>query len=171
MESMRIKTTDLTKLAIMSSLICIFTYFFKVPSITGYTHLGDSMIFLAVLLLGWKKGAIAGGLGAGLADFIGGYMQWVVPTFFIKAFMAIIMGLMVEKIFPNLKYGWMVGAVTGGVFQVVAYALFKLPLFGAGYAVAGLPGDIIQTVAGLVVAFILVSALMASGNMKRLKNL
>lgn len=171
MESMKIKTTDLTKLAIMSSLICIFTYFFKVPTITGYTHLGDSMIFLAVLILGWKKGAIAGGLGAGLADFIGGYMQWVVPTFFIKALMAVIMGLMAEKLFPKLKYGWMVGAITGGVFQIVAYALFKLPLFGAGYAVAGLPGDIIQTVAGLVVAFILVSALMASGNMKKLKNL
>ena len=171
MENMKIKTTDLTKLAIMSSLICIFTYFFKIPSVTGYTHLGDSMIFLSVLILGWKKGAIASSLGAGLADFVGGYMQWVIPTFFIKALMASIMGLMVEKLFPKLKYGWVIGAVTGGIFQIVAYALFKLPLFGAGYALAGLPGDTVQTVAGLVVAFILVSTLMASGNMKKLKNL
>lgn len=171
MESMKIETKDLTKLAIMSSLICIFTYFFKIPTITGYTHLGDSMVFIGVLILGWKKGAIAGGLGAGLADFIGGYMQWVVPTFFIKVFMAIIMGLITEKLFPKLKYGWMIGAVTGGIFQIVAYALFKLPLFGVGYAAAGLPGDIIQTIAGLLVAFILVSALLASGNMKKLKNL
>lgn len=171
MNNTQIKTKDLTKLAIMSSLICIFTYFFKVPSITGYTHLGDSMIFIGVLILGWKKGAIAGGIGAGLADFIGGYMQWVIPTFFIKALMAIIMGLMTEKLFPNLKYGWTIGAVIGGFFQIIAYALFKLPLFGSGYAIAGLPGDIIQTVAGLFVAFILVSTLLASGNMKKLKDL
>ena len=92
-------TKNLTKVAIMSALVCIATYFFKIPSLNGYTHLGDSMIFMSVLILGWKRGALAGGIGAALADFLGGYMQWVIPTFLIKISMGIIMGLIAEKVF------------------------------------------------------------------------
>ena len=61
------------------------------------------MILIGVLTLGGKKGAIAGGIGAALADFIGGYMQWVFPTLIIKFLMAIVMGLFIEKILPELK--------------------------------------------------------------------
>lgn len=171
MNNISMSTKNLTKLAIMSALVCIATYFFKVPTLNGYAHLGDSMIFMSVLILGWRKGSIAGGVGASLADFLGGYMQWVVPTFFIKIFMGVIMGLVAEKLFPKFKYGWILGATLGGLFQILAYGLVKLPLFGWAYAISSLPGDIIQTVTGVLIASILASALIASGTIRKLREI
>ena len=78
------KTKVMIKMAIMIALIYLATFFIKIPSINGYTHLGDCMIFLSVLILGTKRGALAGGIGAALADYLGGYIIWVIPTFFIK---------------------------------------------------------------------------------------
>lgn len=171
MNNVSMSTKNLTKLAIMSALVCLATFFFKVPTLNGYAHLGDSMIFMSVLILGWRKGALAGGLGAALADFLGGYMQWVVPTFFIKIFMAVIMGLVAEKLFPKFKYGWVLGATLGGLFQIIAYGVVKLPLFGWAYALTSLPGDVIQTVTGLVIATVLASALLASGTIRKLREI
>ena len=50
------------------------------------------MIFLSVLLLGKKGGALAAGLGSALADVLGGYAAYAPWTLLIKALMAIIMG-------------------------------------------------------------------------------
>lgn len=169
MESANMKTRDLTKIGIMSSLVFLATYLFKIPSLNGYTHLGDSMIFIGVLILGRQKGALAGGIGACLADLLGGYSQWILPTFFIKASMAIIMGLITEKLFPNLKHGWVIGAAIGGVFQIVAYTLVKIPLFGMAYALSTLVALTSQTVGGILIASVLVSSLLASGIIRKLK--
>lgn len=171
MEKKKVKTKDLTKMAMMGALVFLATYFIKIPSINGYTHLGDCMIFISVLILGWRKGALAGGVGAALADFLGGYMQWVILTFFIKAIMAIIMGLITEKLFPKLRFGWIIGAVTGGIFQVVGYTLVKIPLFGMAYAITELPVLTMQTISGIVLAFIIITSLAESGTIRKLKGI
>ena len=76
----KIRTVDITVTAAMAALVFLGTYIFKIPTISGYVHLGDCMILLTVALFGMKKGAIAGAIGGGLSDFIGGYFYWVVPT-------------------------------------------------------------------------------------------
>jgi uncharacterized membrane protein len=49
------------------------------PSPTGgYTHIGDSVIYIASLLLGPKSGAFIGILGALGADFYAGYPRWFI---------------------------------------------------------------------------------------------
>lgn len=163
------RTKDLTKIATMSSLVCIATYLFKIPTINGYSHLGDCMIIISILILGWKKGALAGGIGASLADFLGGYMQWVIPTFFIKLCMGMIIGVMAEKVFFRLKFGWIIGAIIGGLFQIVAYTLVKIPLTGLGYAISSLPSLTVQTISGIVIASVLVPILSESGAIRKLK--
>lgn len=165
------KIKDITKVAIMSSLVSVAIYFLKIPTVAGYTHLGDSMIFLSVLILGWKKGALAGGIGAGLADFIGGYIHWIVPTFFIKLVMGIIVGLMAEKVLSKRKYGWIVGAIIGGTFQIGAYTLVKIPLYGWKYSLATIPTVTGQTVSGIIIAVVLISILFSSGAIRKLKGL
>lgn len=98
----------------MAALVFIAIYVLKIPALNGYAHLGDCMILISVLLLGGKKGALAGGIGAALADLLGGYMQWVLPTFLIKAVMALIMGYVIDKWHHNGN--WLAGAVLGGYF-------------------------------------------------------
>lgn len=51
------------------------------------------------------------GIGAALADLLGGYMQWVLPTFLIKAVMALIMGYVIDKWHHSLN--WLAGAMLG----------------------------------------------------------
>ena len=93
----RINVRSITFTAVMAALVFVFTYTFKIPFVNGYTHIGDSMIFLAIVFLGYKKAPLAAGIGAGLADLIGGYSAWVAPTFIIKFFMALICALIMEK--------------------------------------------------------------------------
>lgn len=168
MEGVNVKPRDITRIAAMSALVFVATYLFKMPTVGGYTHLGDCMIFIAVLILGWKQGALAGGIGAALADFLGGYMQWVLPSFFIKIIMGIIMGLMAEKLFPKLKYGWIIGAIVGGVFQIIAYTLVKIPLLGMAYAISSSLTLTIQTISNIVIAVILVTVFLSSDRIKGL---
>ena len=51
----RINVRAITFTAVMAALVFVFTYTFKIPFVNGYTHIGDSMIFLAIVFLGWKK--------------------------------------------------------------------------------------------------------------------
>lgn len=46
---------DIVQVAIMAAIICVVTFAIKVPTYAGYTHLGDSMVLLSVVLLGRKK--------------------------------------------------------------------------------------------------------------------
>ena len=52
------KTNKLVLTALMVCLVLLATYIIKIPSpfTQGYVHLGDTMIFLSVLLLGKKAG-------------------------------------------------------------------------------------------------------------------
>ena len=82
MEKTRYNQKDIAVVGLMIALVFIGTFYFKIPTAFGYTHLGDCMIILATCLLGTKKGAIAGALGAGLpissADTQLGYcLQWL----------------------------------------------------------------------------------------------
>ena len=162
---------DMTATAIAAALVFIMTYVFKIPAPSGYTHLGDCMIFISVLLLGTKRGAFAGGIGAALADGLGGYTHYILPTFFIKAIMAVIMGVFTYKIFKDKKWGWFVGALVGGTAQVVLYTLIKIPMYDLTYALSRLPGNILQTGTGIAIASVIIAVLEKSGVLARLRNM
>ena len=155
----------------MAALVFLATYFIKVPSINGYAHLGDCMILIGVLVLGRKQGAYAGAIGAGLADLIGGYMQWVIPTLIIKFLMAQIMGAAVEHIWRHRTYGWLFGAILGGIWQIIAYTAVKILYYGFATAMVMTPGLLIQTAVGIILTAVFVSVLHASGLLKKVKEM
>ena len=165
------KSRSLTKTAMMAAIVFVGIYLIKVPVPNGYTHLGDCFIFLGVLLLGRKRGAQAGAIGAALSDVLGGYMHWAVPTFFIKYIMAYIMGLFVEKWMPNFRWNWILGAIVGGLMQCILYTACDCVMFGLAYGLAGIPSIVIQTFNGIVFLCVLVAVLSKSGAMKKLKEM
>ena len=162
-------TKEITKTALMAALICLATFFFKVPTLHGYTHIGDGFIFIAVYLLGTKKGALAGGIGAALSDLIGGYAMWVAPTFVIKALMALAMGAVAYKVIPELKGRMLIGSIVGGLVQVVLYTLVKIPLYNLEYALAGIVEMFVQSGAGIVIMVIAIAALEKTHLAQKLK--
>jgi uncharacterized membrane protein len=84
---------------LMTALITVTTIVIPIPIpfTNGYVHPGDSMVFMAVLLLGRKHGALAAGFGSAFADVVLGFFIWAPFTFVIKSVMAFIVGLVIER--------------------------------------------------------------------------
>lgn len=163
----------ITKMAMMAAIIFVCTYTFKVPiAITGgYTHLGDCAIFVGVMILGRKDGTLAAAVGAALSDLLGGFLIWVVPTFAIKGIMAFVMGTIVEKVMPEKKGSWLIGAVLGGICQIIGYQLVKIVLISPAAALATIPTITTQTVAGIVIGAVVIMVLQSSKVLSRLQRM
>ena len=156
--------------ALMMCLVMIATMFIKVPIpfTQGYVHLGDSMIFLAVLILGKKSGALAAGAGSALGDIIGGYAFWAPWTLLIKLVMAWILGSFVERMEKSgknqqegrISVGEVIGMVIAGLEMTAGYYVTEAVMSGYFFAaLSGVPWNIGQFAVGMVLACILASAL------------
>lgn len=78
----------------MTAFVFITTSVIKIPIpfTNGYIHAGDTAIFLGGILLGPVHGAVAAGIGSAMADLLGGYAHWALPTLLIKGLMGFIVG-------------------------------------------------------------------------------
>ena len=156
----KIRTVDITVTAAMAALVFLGTYIFKIPTISGYVHLGDCMILLTVALF-----------GGGLSDFIGGYFYWVVPTLLIKCMWAIVMSLIMHKVLKDKKGSFLIGAIAGGVLHIIAYTLVRAALYSGKTAIIEIPALIFQTGAGIVIGFVIYMLLKKSGVAARLSGM
>lgn len=75
-----------------------------VPFTEGYIHIGDSMIFVAAILFGWRYGAVAGGIGAAMSDLYLEYAHWALPTLIIKGIMGLIVGMIAHNSHKRKKH-------------------------------------------------------------------
>ncbi len=139
------KTRKYVLTGLMTALVFILTYTFKVPVpyTSGYIHFGDSMIYVSVLVLGPIFGAFASGVGSMMADIIGGFPHFALPTFVIKSLMALIMGLILSAKTRKSSIASVITALLIGVGFLAGTSLFlnqQITTMGSG--------RIIETVAG-----------------------
>ena len=175
---MKANTYRVVMTALMMCIIMIAILFVRVPIpfTQGYVHLGDAMIFLSVLILGWKYGAIAAALGGMLGDIVGGFAVWAPWTFGIKGIMALIMGGIITAFMKSgsakktgeVTRGRMIAAevtamVVSGAFMVAGYYFAEGILYGNWAApVLGIPWNIGQFAVGMVIAVAISQALCAT---------
>lgn len=163
------KVKKLTITALMLSIVTVSTMFIKIPTLNGYIHLGDTMVFFSVFLLGKKYGAIASGIGSALGDILGGYAIWAPWTFAIKALMALIFGFFLERTFksehkhkkianlPLLSY---FGMILAGLEMCFGYYIANGTIYGNWLAaLAEVVPNIGQFSVGIIIAVLLVNAL------------
>ena len=152
----------------MMCLIIIATMFIRVPIpfTQGYVHLGDAMIFLSVLVLGWRYGAAAAGIGSALGDVLGGYAVWAPWTLCIKAGMAVFMGLFIahalkkERSARFFLISEFVGMTLGGIWMCAGYYVAEAVIYGNWATPAlAVPWNVGQFVVGMVIAISLAAAL------------
>lgn len=167
------KTQRLVLISLMMCLILLGTMFFRIPipMTQGYVHLGDAMIYLAVLLLGKRSGSVAAGLGSALGDILGGYAFWAPWTLIIKFFMAFITGTILERAAGTAvdsdkhsnsasSFTKVLAMVAGGLVMTAGYLIVERFMYGSwGAASLGVPWNIGQFVAGIVVSLLLSAAL------------
>jgi uncharacterized membrane protein len=176
-----LSTKELVLTALMIALVYLAGSIIKVPTVGGFVHIGDCMVFLSVVVLGKKKGAVASAFGMLLVDVLGGYYMWAPFTFVIKGIMAYIAGAIIEKIggkdaFGSFKKEYIIGFIAGGIFMVIGYFIAGTILAGLLTEKIGLAqglvlaakdivGNIIQVVTGIVIAVPL-SAIVLSAKKK-----
>ncbi|HML36462.1 MAG TPA: ECF transporter S component [Bacillota bacterium] len=163
------RTTKIILTGLMMAMIVVATMILVIPNpfTTGYIHLGDAMIFLSVLILGWKHGALASGVGSALADILVGYAIWAPWTLVIKGIMGAVMGLFILKamhkpgksIFGVPLYQ-LIGMILAGLFMAAGYYVAEGIIYGNFVVAAlGIPWNILQFSVGTVIATILAAAL------------
>ena len=71
--------------ALFAAMCYILTAFVHIPTIKGYVHVGDAVIFVAACLLPKPYAMCSAAIGASLSDALSGYWIWVPATIVIKA--------------------------------------------------------------------------------------
>lgn len=162
-----VKTQDVVQVALMAALTYIATAVINVPMgsiVKGVIHLGDSMVFLAAVLIGRKKAFLSSAIGMCMFDLFSPYIIWAPFTFFIKGIMAYIAATIAyrKNYDGNNMWNNIIAFALAGVWMIAAY-------YGAGVIImhfvmnvafgqafilsaAEIPGNIVHIVAGIILA-------------------
>jgi uncharacterized membrane protein len=153
------KTLDLIMTAMLVALVFLSTFFLniKLPiSVNGgLVHLGTAMLFIASILFGPKKGALAGAIGMGLFDIVGGWLLWAPITIVARGLQGFIVG----------KIAWSKGRkgsslalnITATIvsipFMIAVYYFGEVILYGNWIVpLTSIPGDLLQNALGMIIA-------------------
>ncbi|AZU60277.1 ECF transporter S component [Neobacillus mesonae] len=153
------KTFDLIITAMLTALVFLSTFFLniKLPITAngGLVHLGTAMLFIAAILFGPKKAALAGAIGMGLFDIAGGWALWAPITVVARALQGYIVG----------KIAWSNGRKGNSIALNLTATIVSFPFMSAVYYIgegflygnwiapaASIPGDLVQNVIGVIIA-------------------
>lgn len=138
----------------LAALVLVSTLFLKLPlpMAHGYVHLGDGVILLGALALGWPA-VPAAAIGSLLADLWLGYVPYALPSFLIKGGVAAL--ALMGRGWPLwVRALWLLLAE---VVMVAGYFLVEWLVLGYGLAAAaaGVAGNCLQGASGVVLALAL----------------
>lgn len=166
-----ITTKKLVTTALFMALTMVATMFIRIPLPLGYVNLGDAFIFLSVFILGPVCGAIAGGVGAGLADLFG-YITYAPGTLIIKSAMALLAWLVyqgVKTATRKVMLAEIIGGIAGTAVMAFGYFLYEILLFTtAGVAILNMPWNLVQGGVGVVISVAVMRVLTATKALDKL---
>jgi uncharacterized membrane protein len=137
-EHLKIGTKEIAIIAVMGALTTVATMMIQVPfpATSGYFNLGDAIVVATALLFGPVIGAIAGGLGSGLADLLGGWMLFIIPTTLIKGAEGYVVGYLAGDPKERTLMKSIVAWLAGGIVIVVGYFIAEAFFLGMGVEAA-----------------------------------
>ncbi len=149
-------------IALVSLLIALTTVFtlivrIPVPVTQGYVNLSAVAVTFAGLVFGPWVGLAAGGVGAALADLLGGYTQFALLSLVAHGLEGLLIGLFGRgrRTLPALVLAWLPGALAMVAAYLVGEGLF---LTGWPAALVEAPMNAFQALLGAVVGIPLVLA-------------
>ena len=126
----------------------------KGRSAHGICGRGVSSPSFSSCMLGWAA-VPAAAIGSMLADLMGGYVMYLLPTFLIKAAVAAVAVLAVRS-----GRGWMrvLGLIAAEAVMVGGYFLVEWLILGYGLAAAtaSVPGNCLQGLSGVIIGLLLI---------------
>ncbi len=172
------KKTDFKKMvvaALFAALACVSTMVLHIhvpaPGVNGYIHPGDAVVILSGIILGPGYGGLAAGIGSALADLFTGHPVYIAPTFIIKFAVAAVSGLLYRRLAKSGKGAWLAVALAGVADMLLVaggYFAYECILYTFAGALAGVPANLVQGVAGLVLSLLFYPVLSAIPEVRRL---
>lgn len=154
-------TQELVFTALMTALVFVATYLPHIPIPLGYAHLGDAVIFLLALLAPRRAALFAACIGSALADLLGGFALWIVPTLVIKFVMVEIVyriGRRGDAIVPRASI--IAALLLSSLWMAAAYTLAGAVLYASlPAALASSPGLLMEGLVNSVLALLLLPVL------------
>lgn len=140
--------------ALFAALCTVFVYFIHIPNgIGGYTHAGDTFVYLAASMLPTPYAAMASGVGFALADLISGYPHYMIPSALIRVLIVLLFKYKQEKILCKRNY---IALPIAAVITVGGYAITKYFIYilmksegsqaALAAAIASIPGNVMQCI-------------------------
>lgn len=150
------KTKSLIFSALGIALVAVCTMLIKipVPATGGYVNFGDIMIFVVSIILGKKKGFLAGAFGSCIADILMGYIIFAPGTFIIKGIEGLLCGLIYEKLKEKVNnvLAIAIGCLLAGAFMVLGYFVYELIIFSMEYSILAIGPNLVQGIVSGIAA-------------------
>ncbi len=146
-------------LALLIALTTVLTLLVKIPTpARGYVNLSDAAIIFASLAFGPIIGMIAGGVGAALADVLGGYAPFAPLSLVAHGLEGLVIGLIASRgrSIPRMVLAWLTGSLLMVACYLVGEGLF---LTSWPPALAEIPFNLFQALIGGLVGVPLVVAI------------
>ena len=166
----KISTADIVLMALFATLTVIATSFIRIPLPAAigapFIHFGNTVVLLSILLLGFKKGSLAGGVGFAIFDILNGFAPEA-PYFLVESFVvgaAATLALTVFKKNPTKIYQVTFVAVMASLAKIImSYAKLVVTLMIAGSsfqpalvaAATSMPATLINTVSTIIATSLL----------------
>lgn len=125
--------------ALLTALTVLFTLILKIPvGPDCYIHLGEPIVFLAVMALPRRYACFSGAVGTALADLLGGYAFWAPWTLVVQLIVVLVFGFFIDRArnsngshkILNLPISEILGYVVTVVIGTIAYFFAEYFLFG-----------------------------------------
>lgn len=163
---MHSKTRKVVMSSMLAALVCVATMIIKIQlTPNGYINLGDGVVNLSGWILGPLYGFLASGIGSALADMFSGYAFYIPVTFLIKGAMAVVAYYVIRFLKGKLSIikCSVIATILAELVMVVGYYLFEGAFYGFDVALLSMPGNAIQSVAGIVTGTLLIQLFDKSG--------
>lgn len=152
----RPSTPSLAISGMLAALVTLATMLLHlpVPITQGYVHLGDTFILFSAMLVG-PIAAPIGGIGSALADLIGGYGMYALPTLVIKATVGYIAS---RRLRLDSQHALLHCALTFSIAELVmvaGYLIYESFVFGFSAALAAAPMNLLQAFFSVALACLL----------------
>jgi len=168
------KTKKIVIVSLFTALVAVATMAIKIPTINGYIHLGDTLVYLSGIFLGPVYGPIAAGFGSFLADLLSGYAVWALPSLLIKGLDALVFALVFKGVknvsgtSKSLVSKYVLALFIGGSIMVGGYFLTSVVLYSYAGAIGSVIPNIIQAVGGGIIAYPIMLALFKQKSIQKL---
>lgn len=141
----RLSTPMLAVSGTLAALVALATMSFRIQTVNGYVHLGDTLILFSAMLIG-PLTPVVGGIGSALADVLGGYAVYALPTLIIKALVGFIAmrGLRIDA--PGALLRCAVRFSVAELVMVAGYVVCETFMYGWAAALAAIPMNALQAI-------------------------